>query len=105
MTYMALPQRSFNIVGDPLFAIFNPCPGDHEILHLGRLFLGYHYYIFCLSDLFLGVEKKIFKRYYAFSLYDLYDNTLVQVPLSQGHEIYNLGRPFLNYHYYILSFI
>ena len=38
------------------------CPGGHEINNFGRLFLGYHYYIHSLSDLCLGVEKKISKE-------------------------------------------
>ena len=43
--------------------------------NLGRPFLGYHYYILCLSDLCLGVKNKIFiLKNNAFSLYDLYIN-------------------------------
>ena len=49
MTYMAMPWHK------------NPCPGGHEIYNFGRPFLGLHYYILSLSDLCLGVEKKIFK--------------------------------------------
>ena len=37
-------------------------PGGHEIYNFGRPFLGHHYYILSLSDLSLGVEKKIFKE-------------------------------------------
>ena len=36
-----------------------------------------------------------------YSLCDLYGHTLTSEP--RGHEIYNLGRPFLGHHYYILS--
>ena len=50
MTYMAIPQHK------------NHCPGGHEIYNFGRPFLGHHYYIFSLSDLCLGLEKKIFLR-------------------------------------------
>ena len=50
MTYMAAPQHK------------NPCPGIHEIYNFGRPFLGHHYYILSLSDLYLEVEKKIFKE-------------------------------------------
>ena len=39
----------------------------------------------------------------AVSLYDLYGHTLAQEPLPRGYDIYNFGRPFLGYHYYILS--
>ena len=34
----------------------------HEIYNFGRPFLGHHNYILSLSDLCLGVEKKIFKE-------------------------------------------
>ena len=50
MTYMALPLHK------------NPCPRGHEIYNFDRPFLGHHYYILGLSDLCLGVEKKIFKE-------------------------------------------
>ena len=36
----------------------NPFPGGPEIYNFGRSFLRHHNYIFSLSDLFLGVEKK-----------------------------------------------
>ena len=39
-----------------------PCPGGHEIYNFGRPFLCHHNYILSLSDLCLGVEKKIFKE-------------------------------------------
>ena len=35
--------------------------GGHEIYNFGRPFLGRHYFILSLSDLGLGVEKKMFK--------------------------------------------
>ena len=50
MTCMAMPQHK------------NPCLGGHEIYNFGRPFLGHHYYIHSLSDLFLGVKRKIFKE-------------------------------------------
>ena len=40
----------------------NPCPRGHAIYNVGRHFLGHHYYILGLSDLCLGIEKKIFKE-------------------------------------------
>ena len=40
----------------------NPSPRGHEIYNFGRPFLGHHYYILSLSDLSLGIEKKIFKE-------------------------------------------
>ena len=42
----------------------NPCPKGHEIYYFGVAVLGYHYYILSLSDLCLGVEKKIFLKKY-----------------------------------------
>ena len=71
----------------------------------GRPFLGHHYYILSLSDLWLGVEKKIFKEYKcnAFPLYELYGHVIAKEPLSWGHEIYNFGRPFVGHHYYTLK--
>ena len=39
-----------------------PLPRGHVIYNFGRLFRGHHYYILGLSDLCLGVEKKIFKE-------------------------------------------
>ena len=50
MTYMATPQQK------------NPCPGDYEIYNFGRPLLFNHYSILGLSDLCLGVEKKILKE-------------------------------------------
>ena len=46
----------------------------------------------------------IFLSINAFSLYDLYGHALSQEPSPAGHEIYNLGRPFLGHHYYILIY-
>ena len=40
----------------------NPCPRGHEIYNFGRPFLCNYFYILGLSDLCLGVEKKIFKE-------------------------------------------
>ena len=37
-------------------------PRGREIYNLGGPFLGHHYYILCLFNLCLGVEKKIFKE-------------------------------------------
>ena len=39
-----------------------PCPRGHEIYNFGGPFRGHHYYILSLSNLCLGVEKKIFKE-------------------------------------------
>ena len=72
VTYMATPQRK------------NPCPGGHEIYNFGRPFLSNHYVIFSLSELCLEVEKKIFKRNNAVSLYNMYGHALAYEPLFQG---------------------
>ena len=37
----------------------NPCPRGHDIYNFGTAFPGYHYHILGLSDLCLGVKKKI----------------------------------------------
>ena len=59
MTYMAMPLH------------MNPCPQGNEFYNLGSPFLGHHYYILSLSNLCLGVEKKIFKEIInEFSQYD-----------------------------------
>ena len=39
----------------------NPCPESHEIYNFVRPLLGHHYYILSLSDLCMGVKKKILK--------------------------------------------
>ena len=67
------------------------------------LFLDHHYYIFNLSDLCLGIKKKIFKEimhfhYMTFSLDDLYGHPPAQELLPRGREIYNFGKPFLSHH-------
>ena len=41
-------------------ALAQPSPGGHESYNFGRPFLGHHYYILSLSDLYLGVEKNVF---------------------------------------------
>ena len=40
----------------------SPCPRGQEIYNLSRIFLGYYYNILNLSELCLGVEKKIIKE-------------------------------------------
>ena len=87
MTYMATPQRK------------NLCLGGHEIFNFGRSTLGYHNYILSLSNLCLGVEKKIFKEimhFYIMTYINIYIY-LHKNPCAGGHEIYNFGRPSLSY--------
>ena len=48
-------------------------------------------------------REEVFKKNYAFSLYDIYDHSLVQEPPPGGNGIYNFCRPFFAHHYYILS--
>ena len=50
MTYKAMPLHK------------NPFPEGHKIYNFVRPFLGHHYYILGLSDLCLGVEKKLLKE-------------------------------------------
>ena len=91
MTYMATPQHK------------NPCPGGHEIYNFGGPFLGNHYYILSLSNLCLGVEKKIFKEIMHFHYVTYMATPQHKNPCPGGHEIYNFGGPFLGHHYYILG--
>ena len=60
-----------------------PLVWGHEIHNFGRPFLGYHYYILSLSDLCLGVEKKVYKQIMYFH-YMSYDHALAQEPLPWG---------------------
>ena len=39
----------------------NRYPRGHEIYNFDRAFQAHHYYIFSLSETYLGVEKTIFK--------------------------------------------
>ena len=50
ITYSAMSQHK------------NSCPGGHEIYNFGGLFLEHYHYTLSLSDLCLGVKKKIFKE-------------------------------------------
>ena len=90
-TYMATPLQK------------NPCPGGHEIYNFGRPVLGYRYYILGLSDLCLGVEKKIFKDLMHFQYRTLKATPQQKKPYPWVPELNNFGRPFLGHHYYILG--
>ena len=68
MTYIATPQFK------------TPCPASHEIYNFYRPFLGHYYYIVSLNDLWLGVEKKIFRKIMQFSQNDLYGHDPAQDP-------------------------
>ena len=57
------------------------------------------YYALRLSDLRLGVEKKIFFTNNAFSLYYMVTNPCLRV-----QEIYNFGRSIFGHNSYALSF-
>ena len=57
MTYMAMPEHK------------KPCPEGHEIYNFGTPFLGHHInYKLGLSNLCMGVEKKIFKEILHFTI-------------------------------------
>ena len=77
---MATPQRK------------NPCPC--------RPFLSYHYFIHRLSDLCLGVKKKIFKGIMHFHYMKYMATPKRKNPCPWDHEIYNSVRPYLGHHYY-----
>ena len=90
--YMAMPQHKI------------PCPVGHEIYIVGRPFFRHHCnYILSLSDLCLGVEKKIFKEIMHFHYMNYMATPQHKKPYPRGHEIYNFGRPFLVHHCYTLS--
>ena len=87
MHFQYIPQRK------------NLCPGGHQIYNNGRTFLDRHYYILGLSDLCLGVEN-IVKEIVQFHCLHRQNMTYMATPqhknlCPRGHEIYNLGRPFL----------
>ena len=64
----------------------NYCPRGHESYNFGRPFFGYHFCELNLSDVGLGVEKKIFfKEIHQF--YTLYPR--ITSIWDGGHEIYN----------------
>ena len=77
MIYMATPLHK------------NPCPWGHEIYNFLASFLGHHNYIFSLSDLCLGVEKKVFKEIMQFHYKTYMATPLYKNPCPWGHEIYN----------------
>ena len=91
MTYMATPWHQ------------NLSPGDHEIYNFGRPFLGHHYYIPSLSDLSLGVEKKIFKEIMYFHYMTYTATPYRKNPCPRNHERYNFCKHFLGHDHYILS--
>ena len=90
MTYLATPQHK------------DPCSGGQEIYNLGRPLLGYHYYTLSLSDLCMGVEKKIFKEIMHFHYMNFMASPCTRSPDPGGHEIYNLGRPFLRIYLHLV---
>ena len=71
ITYMATPLHK------------NPCPGGNDIYNFGRPLL-YTLFVWTMSR----SSEEDFKRYNAFSLYELYGRTLVQATLPGGHEIF-----------------
>ena len=79
----------------------NSCPSYHEIYNFERLYLGHYYYIFSLSHLCSGVQKKIFNEMMHFH----YKTIIFQCPCRKkpcprGHEIY-----LTIHHYYIFSLL
>ena len=64
----------------------NPCPECHK--SFGRPFHGHHYYILSLSDLWLGVEKKLFKEIMHFTVRLIWQHPrAIKNLLPGGHEI------------------
>ena len=66
----------------------NPGPEGLQINNFGRPSLDRHNYTLSLADLCLGVEKKIFKRNNAFTVYDLWPCPSRITSCPGGHEIW-----------------
>ena len=81
-----------------------PLPQGSWNLQFWKTLLGHHYYIHALglSDLCLGVEKKIFKEIMYLHHMTYMETPLHKTPYPGIHDICNFGRPFLGHHYYIL---
>ena len=82
-----------------------PLPRRSWKFHFRRPFLGHHYYSLSLTDLSLGVEKKIFKVTMHFHYITFMATPYRKNPCAWDHESYNFCRPFLVHHYYILSLL
>ena len=59
---------------------------------------------YCVSDLYLGEEKKNFKGIMQFHFKTYIAMPEHKNPCPTGLEMYNFGRPFLGHHYNILGF-
>ena len=82
----------------------NPSTRGYEVYNFGRPFHCHHYYTLRLSDLCLGVEKKIFKEIMHVRNMTYMATPKHKNPCLRCHEIYSFGRPpFLGHHYYTLS--
>ena len=79
----------------------NPCQ-FHEIYKFCRP-LGRHYFILSLSDLCLGVKRKIFYEVMHFQYMTCMATPLLKNLSTGCHEIDNFGRPFLCHYYYTFS--
>ena len=81
----------------------NPCPRGHEVHTFGRPFLGHYYYILSLSDLCLGVKTKILKEIMHFHYMTNMATPQNKNPCPRGQEMFNVCRPLLGYHFFILG--
>ena len=75
-----------------------PAPGVTKFQILVDPSLSYLNYILSLSDLCLGVKKKILKEMMHFHYMTYIAIPQRKNPCPGGNEIYNLGRPFLGHH-------
>ena len=87
----------YHLHGNALISTRTPAPG-HETYN------GHHYYILSLSDLCLGVKKKILKEIMHLHYMTYLVNYLTKDSCAGGHETYNSFWPFLGHHYYILIY-
>ena len=76
----------------------NSCPGSHEIYNLGRPILCYHYYLLSLSDVCMGLGKKILKEKRIYTIWVIWPH-----PSIRTLALVVIGRPFLGHHNYILN--
>lgn len=69
-----------------------------------RLFLGYHYLIHSLYDLYLGVKEIIFKGFFLIFTNDQHDHAQAQELLLRWSWNLHLNRPIYGHDYYIPGF-
>ena len=77
-----------------------PAPRVMKLKMLVDPFLRHYHYI--LRSTFGGREK-VFKETMHFTIWLIWPYPNKRIPAPESHEIYNFGRPFLDYYYNALS--